>query len=74
MTIQELNERRAATATTLRYLGQANVPTDPTERLKQDANFRLACDANRRAEREYQAALASISTEELIALTGGNVT
>lgn len=67
-TIQELNEKRAATALVVQSLGMMNVSTDYAERLKQDARYRLARDANMLAERDYSDALAAMSSDELIAL------
>jgi hypothetical protein len=67
-TIQELNERRAETALTVQMLGMVNQPLDYQERLKADARYRLALDANHRAESDYRMALAAMSSEELIAL------
>jgi hypothetical protein len=67
--IEELNLRRAETALTLQMLGMVNQPIDHAERLKLDARYRLAKDANYRAEQDYSAALAALSTEDLIALT-----
>lgn len=70
MTIQELNERRAAAAFRLQCLGMANTPTKTEDRLKSDAAYRLAEDAWHRAEVEYRTALATLSTDELMALAG----
>lgn len=67
-TIHELNQRRAETAMVVQNLGMANQPVDYDDRLKADARYRLAMDANRRAEQDYSTALAAMSSEDLIAL------
>lgn len=67
-TIQELNERRAATSLAVKTLGLMNMPLDYSERLKLDARFRLALDAQQRAEQDYRTALAAMTSEELLAL------
>jgi hypothetical protein len=71
MTIQELNERRAAAAFRLQCIGTANMPTKIEDRLKGDAAYRLAQDASQRAEKEYADALNALSTDELVALANG---
>ena len=68
MDIHALNRRRAEAAELVRALGYANQPTKYEDRVAADARYRLATDAHRRAESEYQAALNSLSTEELAAL------
>jgi hypothetical protein len=45
-----------------------NVPLDYEERLKADARYRLAADANHSAESDYQNAINALSSEELLAL------
>lgn len=67
--INELNSRRAKAALHVEILGYANQPSDLEDRLKADARYRLAEDAHQRAEREYQDAIARLSTDELIELT-----
>lgn len=67
-TIRELNQRRSEAALWVKMLGMVNQPIDYEERLKLDARYRLAMDASQRAEREYNAALAAMSSEYLIAL------
>lgn len=68
-TIQELAERRAATAKHYQNLGMMNAyGRTPEEDLKADAAHRLAFDAMMRAEMDYREAVAKLSTEELAAL------
>lgn len=67
-TIQELNQRRAATSLNVQMLGMVNQPIDYEERLKLDARYKLALDAHQRAESDYRAAIAAMSSEDLIAL------
>ncbi len=69
MDIYELNKRRAEAQAHVYYLGMMNQPVDPDKRIAADAAYRLATDALMRAEVDYQRALASMTTEELIALT-----
>ena len=71
--IYDLARHRAIAMMHVRNLGMSNTPTDPVERVAADARYRLACDAYDRAEREYQAALAKLSTAELIALSTAEV-
>lgn len=66
--IQELNEKRAEAALLVQMLGMVNQPVEYSELLKLDARYRLAMDASARAESEYSAALASMTSEELLAL------
>ncbi len=66
--IHELNRRRAETAEVVQALGYANQPVDLDDRLRADVRYRLATDAHRRAESEYQDALAKLSTDELLAM------
>lgn len=67
-TIDELNERRARTYAYVTTLGMMNSQIDPDARLKQDAQYRLACDAWMAAEQEYIAAIGRLSAPELEAL------
>jgi len=66
--INKLNQRRAEALEIYKTLGMANVPTDYSERVKQDARYRLALDAYWRAEGDYQKALDAMTTDELIAI------
>ena len=69
VSIQELNRRRAEAAQALHFAQAWNVPMEYEKRLAQDARYRLISDAADRTEREYQAALSKLSTDELIALS-----
>lgn len=71
-TIQELNLIRTQLQQRVHYMGMSNMPTDPEERLRSSAAYQLAQDAWIRAEREYNAALASMSSDELYALVQGS--
>ena len=66
--INKLNQRRAEALEIYNALGWANIPTDYTARVKLDARYRLALDAYRRAESDYQKALDAMTTDELIAI------
>lgn len=71
MNIRELNERRANSRLLMEALSMMNVPSDPEERLRADARYRLACDAYERTEREFQQAINALSTDDLVRLSGG---
>ena len=72
--INELNKRRCETALVVQALGLGNTPTKYEDRLKSDAQYRLAQDAADRAEREYRDALAKLSTDDLMTILRGQVT
>ena len=66
--LEELNISRARAYAMVRGIGMMNTPSDYSERLASDAQYRLAHDAWIRAEREYSAELRDTSTETLRAL------
>ena len=72
--INELNKRRCEMALFVQTLGLQNTPTRYEDRLKSDAQYRLAQDAADRAEREYWDALAKLSTDDLMTVLRGQVT
>lgn len=72
MNIRELAERRAAAQLHFNALGMANSPTDVEGQLMASARYRLAWDAYQAAERDYNAAINKLSTDQLIALSNGS--
>jgi hypothetical protein len=66
--IKDLNQRRAEALEIYNALSLVNVPTDYAARVKLDVRYRLALDAYRRAESDYQKALDAMTTDELIAI------
>ena len=68
--IHDLNNRRAECERRVRQLNMANVyGLTHHQMIALDAKVRLASDAFNRADAEYRAAVASLTTEELVALS-----
>jgi hypothetical protein len=68
-TIQELNETRTRLQQQVNMSGAQNVAQmTAAERLASHANYKLLVDAYMKAEGEYQAAINSLSADELAAL------
>ena len=73
MTIHELNEQRAQLSlavTALRMMNACGLSSE--ERLKADAQYRLAHDAWMKAEADYRHAINAMNAREIAALSRGH--
>lgn len=67
--ILALAKRRAETGQHRDAVGMMNTPVGYEKGLQADARYRLASDAFERATKEYSAAIAALTTDELVELS-----